>query len=348
MPDLAVYWTAAARASVAEPLYRTDDGHYQFKYLPAFAVLTAPGARVSLQTAKTIWFVASVVLLVAFLYLSLVTIPERRKTSWVLVTLTLLVMLKFYGHELVLGQMNVLFGVVVAGAVVALRRGRESVAGVLIAVAIVVKPYAVIFLPWLLARRRVSSISAAAVGTAAVLVLPAVVYGVSGDIELHREWWRTVTESTAPNLTNADNVSILAMWVKWIGAGAAATALAAVTSAILLASVACVFARRRTVRFPEGLEAALLLTCIPLLSPQGWDYVFLISTPAVLLLVNYEDVLPTPVRLATILALATIGLSLYDLLGRTAYATFMSWSVITVCYFVVTAALYTLRARGIA
>lgn len=348
MPDLAVYWTAAARASVAEPLYRTDDGHYQFKYLPAFAVLTAPGARVSLQTAKTIWFVASVVLLVAFLYLSLVTIPERRKTSWVLVTLTLLVMLKFYGHELVLGQMNVLFGVVVAGAVVALRRGRESVAGVLIAVAIVVKPYAVIFLPWLLARRRVSSISAAAVGTAALLVLPAVVYGVSGDIELHREWWRTVTESTAPNLTNADNVSILAMWVKWIGAGAAATALTAVTSAILLASVACVFARRRTVRFPEGLEAALLLTCIPLLSPQGWDYVFLISTPAVLLLVNYEDVLPTPVRLATILALATIGLSLYDLLGRTAYATFMSWSVITVCYCVVTAALYTLRARGIA
>ena len=43
MPDFEVYWTAAARAWHAEPLYRGDlDGHYQFKYLPAFAVLTAP------------------------------------------------------------------------------------------------------------------------------------------------------------------------------------------------------------------------------------------------------------------------------------------------------------------
>ena len=41
---------------------------------------------------------------------------------------------------------------------------------------------------------------------------------------------------------------------------------------------------RRGLSFPEGLEAALLLTCIPLLSPQGWDYVFLVSTPAVVLI----------------------------------------------------------------
>ena len=62
MPDFAVYWTAASRARAAEPLYRADDGHYQFKYLPAFAILTTPLARVPLQTAKALWFVASVVL----------------------------------------------------------------------------------------------------------------------------------------------------------------------------------------------------------------------------------------------------------------------------------------------
>ena len=56
MPDLAVYWTAATRARAAEPLYRVDDGHYQFKYLPAFAVLATPLSTVSLQAAKAIWF----------------------------------------------------------------------------------------------------------------------------------------------------------------------------------------------------------------------------------------------------------------------------------------------------
>ena len=125
-----------------------------------------------------------------------------------------------------------------------------------------------------------------------VVAVPALVYGVRGNIELHRAWWRTVTESTAPNLTNPDNVSIAAMYAKWIGAGATATALTAATIAVLLAAAAFVFLRRAALPFPEALEGALLLTYVPLLSPQGWDYVFLVSTPAIVFLANYEDRLP--------------------------------------------------------
>jgi hypothetical protein len=348
MPDLEVYWTAASRASHAEPLYRVEDGHYQFKYLPAFAILTTPTASVPLEAAKRVWFVTSLLLLVALVSMSLATLPERRKPTWLLATLTVVVMLKFYGHELVLGQMNVLFAVVSVGAVVALRKGHEAAAGTLVALAIVVKPYAVIFLPWLLGRRRAAAVAAAAIGGLALIGLPALVYGVRGNIELHRAWWTTVTESTAPNLMNADNVSIAAMWTKWIGGGAAATALTVATSAIVLASAVFVFVRRRGVALPDGLEAAFLLTCIPLLSPQGWDYVFLISTPAVAFLVNYEAELPAVVRGITLAALATIGLSVYDVMGRAAYAAFMAASIVTVCYFVVIGALCTLRARRIA
>jgi hypothetical protein len=85
MPDLEVYWTAAARAHRAEPLYRAEDGHYQFKYLPAFAILIMPAAALPLPSAKALWFCASVVLLVAFVALSLATLPERRRPTWVLV-----------------------------------------------------------------------------------------------------------------------------------------------------------------------------------------------------------------------------------------------------------------------
>ena len=348
MPDLEVYWTAASRALHAEPLYRVEDGHYQFKYLPAFAILTIPTASVPLEAAKLVWFVTSVLLLVALVSMSIATLPERRKPTWLLATLTVVVMLKFYGHELVLGQMNVLFAVISLGTVVALKKGHEAAAGTLVALAILVKPYAVIFLPWLLGRRRAAAVAAAAIGGLALIGVPALVYGVRGNIELHRAWWTTVTESTAPNLMNADNVSIAAMWAKWIGAGTAATALTVATSAIVLASAVFMFVRRRGAAFPDGLEAAFLLTCIPLLSPQGWDYVFLISTPAVAFLVNYEAELPAVVRGITIVALATIGLSAYDVMGRAAYAAFMAASIVTVCYFVVIGALCTLRARRIA
>ena len=345
MPDFAVYWTAASRASHAEALYRPEDGHYQFKYLPAFAVLTIPLAAVSLDTAKAVWFVTSVALLVLLLALSLRLLPDRRRRAWVLIALTALVMLKFYGHELVLGQMNALFAVIVAVAVLAARNGREAALGALVALAIVVKPYAVIFLPWLAARRQRASIIAVLAGGVIVALLPAAVYGLQSDIQLHRDWWLTVTASTAPNLMNADNVSIAAMWTKWIGIGRPAAILAAATSAVALGAAALTFARRTTVPAPDPLEGAMLLTLIPLLSPQGWDYVFLVSTPAIMLLVNYDDMLPRFVRGLTWIALAVIALSVYDIMGRTAYSVFMSLSAITVCYFVVVGALYCVRVR---
>jgi hypothetical protein len=87
---------------------------------------------------------------------------------------------------------------------------------------------------------------------------------------------------------------------------------------------------------------------VPLLSPQGWDYVFLVSTPAIALLANYEGDLPLPVRLLTGAAVLMIGLSLYDVMGRANYAAFMAMSIITVCFIVIVAALVTLRVRGVA
>jgi alpha-1,2-mannosyltransferase len=348
MPDLEVYWTAAVRARAAEPLYRVEDQHYQFKYLPAFAVLAIPGGMVPLPVAKAIWYVVSVALLAVLVALSPSLLPERRRPAWVLVVIAVVAMAKFFAHEVVLGQVNALLAVIVVAALVAIRRGNERTAGLLLALAVVVKPYAVIFLPWLMARRRWNAAVAASAVLAAILALPAFVYGWSGNLEQHRAWWKTVTESTAPNLVNADNVSVAGMFAKWLGAGPAAAALALATSLCVLAAAAFVFVKRRRVAFPEGLEGALLLTCIPLLSPQGWDYVFLLSTPAIVCLANYEDRLPKELRMLTVAAVAAIAFSVYDVMGRAAYSAFMSLSVITVCYLVVITALVVLRLRAVA
>jgi hypothetical protein len=348
MSDFEVYWKAAGRAASAEPLYRAEDGHFQFKYLPAFAILIAPVGTLPLPTAKWVWFGISAVLLVALVSLALALVRHRRKPAWLLVTLTFIVMAKFYGHELELGQVNLHFAVIVTAAMLGMRRGREAVAGALIAAAIVIKPYAVLFLPWLLARRRPASIATAVGGLVCILLLPIVLYGVVGATAQHADWWRIVSESTAPNLTSNDNVSFAGFFAKWLGPGPAAATLATAAGIALLGLALVVYLRREGVPFPEGLEGAMLLTCIPLLSPQGWDYVFLVSTPAVLILLNHEDQLPRGLRLAVYVSLALIGLTLFDVMGREAYGRFMQWSIITVCYGVVIAALVALRVRGAA
>ena len=305
MPDLEVYWRAGVRAAAGEPLYRTDDQHYQFKYLPAFAVLAIPLGALPLVVAKTAWFAASVALLLGFVTLSLRLPVRRHGPLWLLAAAVIVTMGKFYGHELILGQVNLLFGVVAVGSLLAIKAGRDVLAGALVALAIVVKPYAVIFLPWLVAQQRWRASLAATGGLAAALVLPMTRYSIDRTVALHREWWLTVTGSTAPNLLNQDNVSIAAMFAKWLGPGSVASWLSIAVASLLLLAAAYVFARRAEIEFPEGLEGSLLLTLIPLLSPQGWDYVFLIATPAVVYVVNYRARLPGVLRVLTPAALAS-------------------------------------------
>lgn len=345
MPDFQVYWTAGARALAAEPLYRADDGHYQFKYLPAFAVIASPVALVPLPAAKAAWFAASALLMMALLWLSLRAMPELRRPAPVLLILTFLAMAKFYAHELVLGQVNLLFGAIAVLAIVWMRDNRDAAAGLLLALAVVVKPYAAIFLPWLATRRHRTAFATMLAALVVLLLLPAARYGWQGNLQLLGDWWRTVTSTTAPNLANPDNVSVSAMFAKWLGPESAAPVLAAIASGVLLLVTAIVIAGRGALKTPDTLEGSLLLLLIPLLSPQGWDYVFLIGTPAVMLLLNDSAALPRGLRVAALGSIAIVALTIYDLVGRDFYATFMQLSIVTICVVIEVAALAALRFR---
>src|SRR5262249_59337315 len=138
------------------------DGELKFKSLPAFAVLASPLALVPDLPAKAAWFGISAVLMVVLLGLSLRALPDIRRPQWLLIVLTFIAMAKFYAHELALGQVNLLFAVVVVLAIVSMRSGREGAAGLLLALAVVVKPYAVLFLPGLASRRHRAGAAAVA------------------------------------------------------------------------------------------------------------------------------------------------------------------------------------------
>jgi len=345
MPDFEVYWTAGSRALAGAPLYREEDGHYQFKYLPAFAIAAAPIAKLPLPAAKGFWFAASALLMLALLWLSVQAMPELRRPAPLLVVLTFLAMAKFYAHELVLGQVNMLFGVLAALAIVWLRAGRDAAAGLLLALAVVVKPYAAIFAPWLATRRHRGGFATMVAAVIVLLLLPALRYGWEGNLHLLGDWWRTVTATTAPNLANPDNVSLSAMFTKWLGPDSSAPLLAAGLGVLLLALTGVVVAGRGSLPAPDALEASMLLLLIPLLSPQGWDYVFLIATPGVMLLINESSALPRGLSAAALASIAIVGLTIYDLVGRDVYGTFMRLSIVTVCMVIEFAALAALRFR---
>jgi len=348
LPDYEVYRRAAARAVRGERLYRPEDGHYQFKYLPAFAVATLPVGLAPDRVVRACWFAGTLLLLVWLLRTSVTALPEQRRTRAALIGTTFVLLAKFYAHETELGQVNILMAALVVQAVVQMRAGREMTAGLLVAAAVVVKPYAVLLVPYIAARRRLGSIAGVGIGLGVALLLPIVTYGFSGNLTLLGEWWRTVTETTAPNLMDFNNVSAASVFARWLGPGQTASMLAAALVLLLLGVAAAVFLMRSRVAVPEPLEVGLLLTLMPLISPQGWDYVFLLSTLLVMLLVNYARELPRTVRVATTIALCLIGFSIWDIVGRMIYQRFMHLSMITVCYLVVIGAAAVMRQRRIA
>jgi hypothetical protein len=272
-------------------------------------------------------------------------VPELHRPAALLLVVTFAAMAKFYAHELVLGQVNLLFGVLAVLALVWMRRGQDAAGGLLLALAVVVKPYALIFAPWLATRRKPVAFAAMTAGLVSLLLLPAARYGSHGNVQLLLDWWRTVTSTTAPNLINPDNVSLASMFAKWMGTDSSASLLAGITAAALLGLTGVVIAGRGRLEATDALEASLLLLMIPILSPQGWDYVLLIGTPAVMLLVNHAEALPRGLRLATRAAIGVVALSIYDVMGRQAYSLFMRSSIITICVLVEIAALAGLRFR---
>jgi hypothetical protein len=348
MVDFKVYRTAATRAVAGEPLYRESDGHYQFKYLPAFAFAMAPFASLDEEAAKAIWFAMSVGLLSALVRWSVRALPERRKSERVLVWFAILLMGKFYAHELNLGQTNILLGTVLVGALLAAQVELRGAAGALVAVGIFIKVYALVLVPWLALVAGVSGLAICGGVLTLGLVLPAVVYGWTGNLHQIADWYKTITETSAPNLLVPENISFATMWAKWIGPGATAERLAMMTGFAAIVLAVWVMRRRRAIFDPSYLEFGLLMLLIPLLSPQGWDYVLLLATPAILCLVDRLPDMSRPWRVGTMAALAVMSFTIFDLLGRTLYTRLMLLSVISVAVLALAASLGYLRWRELA
>jgi hypothetical protein len=346
--DLAAPRRAAARFLAHETMYRPDDGHYQFKYLPAFAPLVVPFLWVSKDVGEVTWFAVMVAMIWAFVRLSLAALPDRRRSARLLVWLTLLLTGKFLVKELVMGQFNLPLALLLLGAVIAAQRGKRFSAGAFVAAGVFIKPYALVMVPWLAWTQRWRPFVTFGLVLAVGLLLPAATYGWNGNLNLLHDWYRTVTDTTAPNLWTEENISFASMWAKWIGSGPAAQGLALASAVVAVGAGLVLMSRREHVAEPNYLEGAYFFMLVPLLSPQGWDYVLLVGLPAYMCLVDrWHDMSPLW-RATALVGFFLTSFTIFDLLGRTFYAFLMRWDMVSVGAVLLAACLVHLRWRAVA
>ena len=344
--DFEVYRTAGARAAVAADLYRDDDGHYQYKYLPLFAFVMIPFAWLPLEVATAIWFVICCWMVWLFIGISVRLIPDRRLAAGTVIGVSMFFTAKFWGLELIHGQTNVLLGLLVLGAIAAAGRARPAMAGALVAAAVFVKPYALVLLPWLVVGPGITAITSFAGALLIGLLLPAVAYGWAGNLIALQEWVRGVSSTTAPNLMTRENISFAAFWAKTLGIGSTAAALALVCAALTGLAALVALALRRSVAKPDYLDVGLLLVLVPLISPQGWDYVLVLGIPAVMLLVDRFPTQPLAWNVTFVLAIAMTNFMLYDVYRRTLYHLFAENGAMTFGAVALVAVIIGLRVRA--
>jgi Glycosyltransferase family 87 len=346
--DFVVPRRAAERFVAHETLYQPEDGHYQYKYLPAFALAMVPFIWVSKEAAQLTWFTLTVAMAWAFLRLSVAALPDRRLSERTLLWLTFLVNGKFLVKELAFGQFNLPVGLLVLGAVIAAQHGRGLAAAALVAAGVFVKPYALVMLPWLVWTLGWRPLGVFGLVLATGLALPATSYGWNGNLTQLHEWYRTVSDTTAPNLLGADTISFAAMWAKWLEPGPVASVLALASVVVAVGAGVVMLARRQHVPEPNYLEGGYFLLLVPLVSPQGWDYVLLLGLPAYMCLVDRFRDLSLPWRGVALIGFFLTSFTIWDLLRRTLYSYLMALAAVSVGAVLIAMCLIRLRWRAIA
>jgi hypothetical protein len=266
-----------------------------------------------------------------------------------------LVLIKYLFREWDLGQINTIVTVVILLMIGYLaltldkrRLWHEVAAGMLWGMSTALKPYAAIFFPYLILKNRWRAAGAGVLTLGIALLLPSLYYGWEGNIRVHQEWYATLSQSTPHLLDTQDNVSFFALFLKWTGSRSLTLPLAAAAIAALALLVFWAILKGRGRSGTTFLEGAVLLTCIPLVSPLGWDYNLLMSLPLLMILFYHFRDFPRWGRAVLMIDLFVVFITFYDLIGPASYNAFMAGSVTTLNFLLILGFGLWLRLRHFA
>jgi len=354
MRDFEVNYTAGKRLVTGETLYQRGDGHYIFKYLPSSALFYLPLSLLPLWLAKAIWFYLVAFSIFSLVYISYQLIPEKGGRPKYLLVLTPLILAKFLLRELQLGQINAVVGMVLlfmAWLMISEREEKpwqkEIGAGALWGLAVALKPHSLIFLPYFVVKKKWGALGSGLGVLIFSLFVTSFFYGFRQYLIVFKDWVSQLSRTTPHLFTSQDNISIMALFMKWTDNRSLSLILGTVVIALLAFLVLAVVLKGRDAARAPVLECAVLLILIPLVSPLGWDYTLLVSVPGVMLILQSFSRYSRLWRGVLVINFLIIAFSLFDIMGRELYAKFMSWSVITVNFLILIGYLSFLRFKKV-
>jgi len=224
--DFRVYYTAAERLISGEPVYLVSfyEGSGFYKYSPATLLFFIPYNLFPFRVAAVLHFcLLSAAYWYFFILLRriirgyLVTGPLKREI--LLLSVSFLCIAIHLSRELYLGNINIILLLLCCLALQDFLSGRQIRGGILLAGAILTKPYLIVILLPLLWRRSWKAPAITLMGIAAGLMLPLIYPGPGRFAGLYRDWFETVL-SHGEGFPGMTSISYLAEhylpgWPSW-------------------------------------------------------------------------------------------------------------------------------------
>lgn len=350
MSDFGVFYQGGGRILKGETLYRASDGYLQYKYSPASAVFFSLFTFLPYEIAKFIWYLSELFLLFLSMIISYDILPSKQKKKGLVIFLSFLVLAKFLGREIELGQVNIFICFLLIMMVQAVLKKNDVEGGLFWGFSLFFKPYALVFLPYFILKKRVKLIASGLGMVVLGFILPVIFYGVEGNIVVLKGWQKTLSQSTPRLLDQYDNASIIAFFLKALPDERRELALILIICAAFVIGFSFLWmmlsGKKKGLKKTEILEFSFLFILIPLFSPIAWYYNYLYSILSIVFLINYIHKFPKIVRYVLIANLIVIGASLVEILGKDAFRFYTGYSLVVISYLIILFYLFYSRVKS--
>ncbi|MEI6436003.1 MAG: glycosyltransferase family 87 protein, partial [Bacteroidota bacterium] len=329
LSDFEVYYKSAARILEGQNLYRIKaDDFYLFKYSPVSAVFFIPFAILPFSIAKVVYWLFYSFVMLGCIYsaIQLVCpngIGEKPAGVNSLVLLTGLILMVHFLRELHLGQVNFILMLLYFLTCRFLVAGKPGAVGFLLSAGIFIKPFGLIFLPYLFYKKRWKELTFFLIYTAILTIVPLLFYrSVYLTANQYVAWFHEIfvelgnkQEFSLP--ANQTIFSVISRYAFLGGILKTPALFLAFQSLILvlLAILMIILIKKGTaISNPERLEMFLLVGLIPLLAFSGENSFGLFLPAVVLILYSFRE-LSIQMKFLAITGFLFLGGNINDLWG---------------------------------
>jgi hypothetical protein len=306
--DLLIFLSAAADLGHADIYSKTYFDGYHYYYSALFAWVLKPFWQMPYYWVKFVWLMlnaAMFLMLVKLVAQSAYVKALTRKQRYVFSAGTLLFTLRFFHENQHASQVTVLILFLTVYGLWFIYTGRETVGAAFLAAAINIKLLPVLFVPYLLYRKRFGAVLWTLVFLGAYYLLPYLILDARYYSDLMRSWWLLVNPANKIHVLDVDERSfhglstllstLLVEQVPDIHAldlkrNIASVSLSTLFSVLLLARAGFCAFLLYFLRWPPlrkhvpvshiVFECAYLLLLVPLIFPHQQHYSFIFAVPA--------------------------------------------------------------------